>query len=96
MSTLKIEGLAGVLEELSLSNTPPTLAALDTLNNPLDVLRTVLADVLVSLIQCDAANAYKALQWPNDIYNGDLSVTLPRLQPGCKPKELSSELVDIV
>jgi len=96
MSTLNAEGLAKLLSHLSLSDASPHFAAVNTLSNPLDVLRTTLAELLTNLVGCDHEDAYKSIQWPNDIYSGDLSVTLPRLRPGCKPKELSSELVDEV
>jgi arginyl-tRNA synthetase len=66
------------------------------LANPLDICRSSLAEILSSLINCDVDDAYKSIQWPNNIFNGDLSVTVPRLQPGCKPTELSAKLVDKV
>jgi len=96
MSTLEPDGLSNLLEGLSIAST--TLDSIDAsgLANPLDICRASLADILSKIIDCDRDDAYKAVQWPNNIFNGDLSVTLPRLRPGCKPNELSSELVDKV
>ncbi|EUC30156.1 hypothetical protein COCCADRAFT_104604 [Bipolaris zeicola 26-R-13] len=62
--------------------------------NPLDICRSSLAHALSDLVTGDIQDAFKSIQWPNNIFNGDLSVTVPRLQPGCKPDELSAELVD--
>ncbi|KAJ4380084.1 hypothetical protein N0V86_004393 [Didymella sp. IMI 355093] len=64
------------------------------LSNPLDLCRTTLAEVLAGIVDCDARAAYKSIQWPNNIFNGDLSVTVPKLCPGRKPAEVSSQLVD--
>ncbi|KAF3031484.1 hypothetical protein E8E11_001178 [Didymella keratinophila] len=44
--------------------------------------------------ECDVQIAFKSIQWPNNIFNGDLSVTVPKLCPGRKPAEVSSQLVD--
>lgn len=96
MSTLELDGLSGLLEGLSLSEIPATGYNADVLSNPLEVYRSVLAALLVTLVDCEESDAYKSIQWPNSIFNGDISVTLPRLRPGCKPAELSSELVDKV
>lgn len=96
MSTLAIDGLTELLESLSVSE--PSLGTQDTnlLSNPLDLLRATLTSVLVNLVDCDVTNAHKAIQWPNSMYDGDLSVTLPRLCPGHAPKELSLQIVNKV
>jgi arginyl-tRNA synthetase len=96
MSTLDIGGLTQLLESLSVSGFSSNTQDASVLSNPLDLLRATLATLLISLVECDVTNAYKAVQWPNSIYNGDLSVTLPRLCPGCAPKELSSQIVNKV
>ncbi|KAF5850298.1 hypothetical protein GGP41_002523 [Bipolaris sorokiniana] len=55
----------------------------DPLFNPLDICLT-----------SDVQDAFKSIQWPNNIFNGELSVTIPSLRPGSKPDELSGELVN--
>jgi arginyl-tRNA synthetase len=96
MSTIALDGLTQLLENLSVSTTLSDLSYNNILVNPLDILRALLAELLISLADGKVEDAYKSIQWPNDIFNGDLSVTLPRLRPGCKPNELSSEIVDKV
>jgi arginyl-tRNA synthetase len=96
MSTVESNGLWRLLDDLSLSSPSLEYVEVDILANPLDICRTILASVLSNIVGCDQEEAYKSIQWPNNIFNGDLSVTLPRLRPGCKPNELSSELVDKV
>ncbi|KAF2831925.1 arginyl-tRNA synthetase [Ophiobolus disseminans] len=94
MSTLEIDGLRQLLEGFSVSDLSADVLQSSLLTNPLDVWRSALATLLTGLVDCEVLNAYKAIQWPNNIFNGDLSVTLPRLSPGSKVAELSSEIVN--
>lgn len=96
MSTLEQAGLTQLLEGISIS--APTLEGIEAtvLSNPLDLCRTTLAELLSSIVDCDVQVAFKSIQWPNNIFNGDLSVTVPKLCPGRKPAEVSSQLVDKV
>jgi arginyl-tRNA synthetase len=96
MSTLERAGLTLLLKDLSIST--PTLEGVQAtiLSNPLDLCRTTLAELLASIVECDVQTAFRSIQWPNNIFNGDLSVTIPRLCPGRKPAEVSSQLVDKV
>lgn len=96
MPTLDLIGLTQLLERFSVSSPSTELTEANILTNPLVLCRSILAELLTSLVQCDIQDAYKSIQCPNNIFNGDLSVTLPRLRPGCKPTELSTELVDKV
>jgi arginyl-tRNA synthetase len=96
VSTLSLAGLEQWLECLSISGLNIGTIEADPLINPLDICRSSLAQILSDLTACDIQDAFKSIQWPNNIYNGDLSVTIPRLRPGCKPEELSAELVDKV
>lgn len=96
MSTLNQAGLRQLLENLSITAPTSDITDATVLNNPLDLCRTTLAELLSGLIECDVQTAYKSIQWPNNIFNGDLSVTVPKLCPGRKPAELSSQLVDKV
>jgi arginyl-tRNA synthetase len=96
MSTLGINELATLLGKFSVSDLIPDVQGTRILTNPLDVWRSLLAVLIARLIDGDVSEVYKCIQWPNNISNGDLSVTLPKLRPGCKANELSSELVDKV
>jgi arginyl-tRNA synthetase len=69
------------------------LKGAEVLANPLDVYRTYLAQVLADVVGCDIDAAYKSIQWPNNIFNGDLSVILPKLRPGAKADEVAIELM---
>lgn len=96
MSTLDQAGLIQLLGSLSISGSVLDAAETAVLNNPLDLFRATLAELLSGLVDCDVQTGYKSIQWPNNIFNGDLSVTVPKLCPGRKPTELSSQLVDKV
>lgn len=96
MSTLDHAGLLHLLESLSISAPEPEVVEATSLSNPLDLCRITLAKLLSGLVDCDVQIAYRSIQWPNNIFNGDLSVTVPKLCPGRKPTELSSQLVDKV
>lgn len=96
MSTLGQAGLMQLLEHLSISTPIPQVMNAVVLSNPLDLCRTTLAELLSGLVDCDVETAYRSIQWPNNIYQGDLSVTVPKLCPGRKPAELSSQLIDKV
>jgi arginyl-tRNA synthetase len=91
-----MEVLEQSLGSLSLSTPIPHIDAAEVLANPLDVCRTYLAQILAEIAGCDIGTAYTSIQWPNNISNGDLSVTIPKLRPGCKPVELLAELVNKV
>jgi hypothetical protein len=94
MSTLDQAGLVQLLESLAISAANLSIAESTVLSNPLDLCRATLAGLLSGLVDCDIQAAYSSIQWPNNIFNGDLSVTVPKLCPGRKPAELSTQLVD--
>jgi hypothetical protein len=96
MSTLDQAGLVQLLKQLSISTPIPQVMNAVVLSNPLDLCRTTLAELLSGLVDCNLETAYRSIQWPNNIYQGDLSVTVPKLCPGRKPAELSSQLIDKV
>lgn len=96
MATLDQAGLTQLLEKLSISAPVADIVGPTVLTNPLDLCRSTLAELLAGLVDCDIHTAYKSIQWPKNIFNGDLSVTVPKLCPGRKPAELSSQLVDKV
>jgi arginyl-tRNA synthetase len=96
MSSFNIEGLSELLRSMSASTLSAGVQDANVLTNPLDLWRSALATILASLVDGGHSKAYRSIQWPNNIFEGDLSVTIPRLCPGCKATELSSQLVDQV
>ncbi|EUC44711.1 hypothetical protein COCMIDRAFT_27049 [Bipolaris oryzae ATCC 44560] len=94
LSTLSLASLEQWLDRLAISEILTGTNEANLLSNPLDICRSSLAHAVSNLVTGDIQDAFKSIQWPNNIFNGDLSVTIPRLWPGCKPDELSAELVD--
>jgi hypothetical protein len=78
MSTLDLPGLEVRLEALGVGPIPQFSRA-HVLNNPLDIGRSYLADILGKLVGCDPIIAYNSIQSPKDIFNGDLAVHLQKL-----------------
>jgi hypothetical protein len=93
MSTLTTTDLETLLVALGLKTPIPYFPGVDVLNKPLDIARSYLADALSNCVECDPQIAYNSIQWPNNIYNGDLSVILPKLKPGADPDELAFDLM---
>ncbi|CAN9362366.1 unnamed protein product [Alternaria alternata] len=91
LSTIEPDGLRSLLEGLSVSDPEACSSEYKVLSNPLEIFRASLAQLLSVLTACDIQDAGKSIQWPNNIYSGDLSVTVPRLRPGCKPAEISAD-----
>jgi arginyl-tRNA synthetase len=96
MSSVELEGLQKLLQHLSVAWQPADAHDISVLTNPIELWRSSLVTLLVDLVKCQTTDAYKSVQWPNNISNGDLSVTLPRLSPGGKVAEIASVLVDRV
>jgi len=88
-----METLENALSALNLNVPMPGVNNAEVLANPLDVYRTYLAEVLAGAVDCDINVAYKSIQWPNNIFNGDLAVILPKLQPGAKAEEVAVGLM---
>ncbi|KAH7355821.1 hypothetical protein BKA66DRAFT_562864 [Pyrenochaeta sp. MPI-SDFR-AT-0127] len=89
-----METLEQSLSSLSLEVPIPRIEAAEVLVNPLDLLRTYLAKILAEIAGCNIEAAYKSIQWPNNISNGDLAVILPKLRPGAKADEVAVELME--
>jgi arginyl-tRNA synthetase len=81
MSTLDLPGLEVRLEALGLGPIPQFSHA-HVLNNPLDIGRSYLADILGKFVGCDPTIAYNSIKSPKNIFNGDLAVPLPKLFRG--------------
>jgi arginyl-tRNA synthetase len=95
MATLQLNGLVTRLEGLGLGPIPQFPKA-RVLNKPLDVGRSYLANILLSLVNCDSSLAYDSIQWPNDIFTADLTVPLPKLSRGADPTALALDLTQRV
>ncbi|KAF1929713.1 Nucleotidylyl transferase [Didymella exigua CBS 183.55] len=87
MPTLDQAGLTKLFKSLSLSSRALGDVGATVLSNPLDLCRTSLAELLAVIVGCDIQVAFRSIQWPNNIFNGDLSVTIPKLCPGRRPAE---------
>ena len=93
MSTLTINSLEALLERLGLKTPIPEYPMGDILCSPLDIGRNYISDILSSLLDCESTIAYNAIQWPNNLSNGDLSVTLPKLGQSAEPDDLAMDLM---
>lgn len=91
-----MDALERSLAALNLTVPVPGVKSADVLVNPLDVIRTYLAEILADIAGCDIEAAYKSIQWPNNIFNGDLTVILPKLRPKAKADEIAVELMEKV
>jgi arginyl-tRNA synthetase len=93
MTTLDISGLGKHLASLGLVEPLSGPDTADILNKPLDLWRIQLANILSGLAGCDPEAAHKAIQWPNNVYNGDLTVILPKLCQGKKAADVAVDLL---
>ena len=96
MATLGLTGLEALLGSLKLETPIPQFPSTSVLHNPLDISRSYLASIIDGLVEGDASLAYGAIQWPNNIYNGDLSVILPKLEHRADPAVLGQEVMSKV
>ncbi|KAF2645757.1 Nucleotidylyl transferase [Massarina eburnea CBS 473.64] len=93
-TTYSLAELETVFAGLSVETPIPQYSDSDVLHNPLDLCRSYLADLLCKVAECKPATAYRSIQWPNNIFGGDLTVTLPKLRPGVKPNEFALDLMN--
>jgi hypothetical protein len=94
--TTRTDVLESCLAELNLNMPTCSFDISQALANPLDLYRSYLATILAGLVGCNEEDAFKSIQWPNNIFNGDLAVVLPKLQPGAKADKLAVELLEKV
>ena len=95
MSTVTIESLYQLFAGVGASSIPSVHETLPVypLSRPLDIYRVYLADVLAKLAGCDVTLAYDAIQLPNTLPHGDLTLPVPRLRlKGKKPDDQCIEL----
>lgn len=61
--------------------------------NPIDIHRSYLANILVSLVNSDRQLIYDSIQWTNNLTNGDLLRVIPKLRlKGVKPADMDKDL----
>jgi arginyl-tRNA synthetase len=93
MATLTLPGLEILLAGLGLKIPTPRFSAAEVLVRPLDIGRAYLADILCSIVEAIPDSAYGSIQWPGEIYNGDLAVVLPKLRHGADSEALAFDLM---
>ena len=81
-TTLDVQGLEALLQELGAAIPIPSYPSADVLNKPLDIARVYLADILHGLLDCDTTLAYSSIQLPGSPDDGDLSIIIPKLGQG--------------
>lgn len=92
MATLTLDGLEDALGNLHLDPLPQ-IGSAEPLEKPLDIARCYLAKTLAGVAEVEPEFAYNAIQWPNNIFNGDLVVILPKLSRGADPEEFASQIL---
>ncbi|ROV93933.1 hypothetical protein VSDG_06258 [Cytospora chrysosperma] len=92
MATLTLKGLEEALENLHLEPLPQ-LGPADPLEKPLDIARCYLAKILSGVAEVEPELAYNSIQWPNNIFNGDLVVILPKLSHKAEPEEYALQIL---
>ncbi|ROV98127.1 hypothetical protein VPNG_08563 [Cytospora leucostoma] len=92
MATLTLGGLEDALENLHLEPLPQ-IGSAEPLEKPLDIARCYLAKILAGVAEVEPEFAYNSIQWPNNIFNGDLVVILPKLSRGADPEEFALQIL---
>lgn len=93
MSTATVAEIEKAVGSLNLTVPAPHFESANIQAKPLDLFRSYLAGILQELVGCESTLAYSSIQWPNNIWNGDLAVILPRLSPGADASELAANLM---
>lgn len=92
-NTLTLEGLQAKLKSLGLESFVPKYANSQVLQNPIDIYRSYLADILTPLIGVGSQLIYDSLQWTNSLNHGDLVLVVPKLRlKGVKPADYALNL----
>ena len=94
--TMELNALEQGLAALGLGVPVPSKDTSQILCNPLEIWRAYLMNVLAEVVECDEGTIHKCIQWPNNIFNGDLAVVLPKLRPGAKANKLAVEIMEKV
>jgi arginyl-tRNA synthetase len=97
MSTLSIAALEARLENLDVHSPLPKFANTQVLQNPIDIYRSYLTNILVPLVSVEPQVVYGSLQWANNLGHGDLLLVFPKLRlKGVKPVEYAKVLASKV
>jgi arginyl-tRNA synthetase len=91
MDTLSVTNLGVLLEGLGL-NAIPHFTAADIQNNPLDIARCYLADIISGLVSCNRDVAFDSIQSTNGITDGDLAIKLPKLSHTANYDDFADDL----
>ncbi|KAI3399596.1 hypothetical protein diail_6235 [Diaporthe ilicicola] len=92
MATLTLDGLETALGHLHLDPLP-AFKSTSPLDKPLDIARSYLAKLVEEVTDVESDVAYNAIQWPNNVVNGDLVVILPKLSRGVDPHEYALKIL---
>lgn len=92
MATLTLDGLEATLGALHL-DALPAFERTKPLDKPLDIARCYLASIVEKVADIGSDLAYNAIQWPNNVYNGDLVVILPKISRGGDPEVYALQII---
>lgn len=91
--TTTVAPLQKKLRTLGIDHSLPSYESGDILANPLDIYRSFMANELTKILDCDRQLIYNAIQWSNQLSNGDLILIVPKLGlKGAKLAEVTKEL----
>jgi arginyl-tRNA synthetase len=96
MSESETEGIERAVAALNLSPPIANKEAAPSTTNPLELCRASLTCVLAEITECNEADIRKSIQWPNNVFNGDLAVILPKMKLGTKADKMATEIMEKV
>jgi arginyl-tRNA synthetase len=77
MATLTVGDLESLLGRLGMNLPVPEFPGVNIQNNPLDIVRSYLADILCGLTSCNRDVAFHSIQPASGIADGDVAIRLP-------------------
>ena len=96
MTTLTVPDIEGLVKRVGLIIPIPEFSSSNVLSNPLDIGHSYIADIIRLQTQCDEDTAWNSIQWPNNIYNGDFAIILPKLGHHADSKSLAFNITQKV
>jgi hypothetical protein len=96
MTTLTVPDIEGLVKRVGLTIPIPKFSSSNVLSDPLDIGHSYIADIIRLQTQCDEATAWNSIQWPNNIYNGDFAIILPKLGHHADSKSLAFNITQRV
>ncbi len=96
--TRKMKRLETQLEKLIVHVPVPSYGAAQILENPIDIYRSYLANILEPMLKdARSQNVYDSIQYTNRLSHGDLIIVIPRLQlKRSNPIEVAKDLASQV